>query len=98
MAQGCRSTRHDVDRRAPAGVDRGHEAAVIARATVWRALDVLAAAPRGIVMHELEGSPIPAIAAILGITSVTVRWHLSMGRRDLARALAPHTGETDEKP
>ena len=44
-------------------------------------------------MHELEGLTIPAIASLLGISAVTVRWHLSMGRRDLARALKLPTGE-----
>jgi len=40
-----------------------------------------------VVMHELEGLAIPAIASLLGISAITVRWHLSLGRRDLARDL-----------
>jgi DNA-directed RNA polymerase specialized sigma24 family protein len=39
------------------------------------------------VMYELEGMEIPAIAAMLGVAPVTVRWHLSRGRRELAKAL-----------
>jgi DNA-directed RNA polymerase specialized sigma24 family protein len=35
-------------------------------------------------MYELEGATIPAIAKSLGVTAVTVRWHLSVGRRELA--------------
>jgi RNA polymerase sigma factor (sigma-70 family) len=59
-----------------------------ARMMVWKALDQLAPRRRAIVvMHELEGLGIPHIARILKITSVTVRWHLSMGRRELARSI-----------
>jgi RNA polymerase sigma-70 factor, ECF subfamily len=70
--------------------NRDVEGAFIARATVWRALDVLSPRRRAIVvMHELEGIDIPAIASLLGIRQITVRWHLSMGRRDLTTALKP---------
>ena len=86
-------TRHDGEVGPPAGVDHGPEAAVIARATVWRALDVLTPRRRAvIVMHELEGLSIAAIASSLAITAVTARWHLAMGRRDLARILKPQIG------
>lgn len=45
------------------------EAKLIARATVWQALDTLNPRQRAIVvMHELEGVPVPAIASLLGIT------------------------------
>jgi len=68
--------------------DIDHEAVLMARATVWRALDKLTPRRRAIVvMHELEGLAIPAIASLLGISAITVRWHLSLGRRDLARDL-----------
>jgi RNA polymerase sigma-70 factor, ECF subfamily len=64
------------------------ETAVVARATVWRALERLAPRRRAIVvMYELEGMEIPAIALLLGVAPVTVRWHLSRGRRELARTL-----------
>jgi RNA polymerase sigma-70 factor (ECF subfamily) len=70
---------------------------LIARATVWRALDVLTPRRRAvIVMHELEGLSVPTIASTLGITAVTVRWHLSRGRHELARVLNPQIGGTDE--
>jgi RNA polymerase sigma factor (sigma-70 family) len=70
------------------------EGAAIARASVWRALDVLSPRRRAIVvMCELEGMPIPAIASLLGISQMTVRWHLSMGRRDLTTALKAHMEE-----
>jgi RNA polymerase sigma-70 factor (ECF subfamily) len=77
---------------------RDEEQVLIARATVWRALDVLRPRRRAVVvMYELEGLTIPAISALLGINAVTVRWHLSMGRRDLVRVLRPATGETHEQ-
>lgn len=67
---------------------RGPEAALIARSIVWRALAALPPRRRAVlVMYELEGAPIPVIAQLLGIHSVTVRWHLSVGRRALARLL-----------
>ena len=67
----------------PAPTD--HEAAFIAKTTVWRALERLPPRRRAVlVLHELEGATVPAIAKLLGVTAVTVRWHLSMGRRELA--------------
>jgi DNA-directed RNA polymerase specialized sigma24 family protein len=47
-------------------------------------------------MYELEGLAVPAIAALLGISAITVRWHLSRGRRDLTAALKPYMGDTHE--
>jgi RNA polymerase sigma-70 factor (ECF subfamily) len=89
--------RHDKELSRSTGVDSGQEAALLARATVWRALDRLTPRRRAVVvMHELEGLAVPAIASLLGISAITVRWHLSVGRRDLARALRPQMGETNE--
>lgn len=74
--------------------ERGVEASLIARRTVWQALDSLSPRRRAVVvMHELEGLAVPAIASLLGISAITVRWHLSMGKRDLARTLKPCKGE-----
>ncbi|MEJ2009634.1 MAG: RNA polymerase sigma factor [Acidobacteriota bacterium] len=76
---------------------RNPEAGLIAKTAVWQALDVLPPRRRAIVvMHELEELPIASIASLLGITAITVRWHLSMGRRDLARALKTSEGVTHE--
>ena len=62
-----------------------HETALIAKTTVWRALERLPPRRRAIiVMYELEGATIPSIAKLLGVNAVTVRWHLSRGRRELA--------------
>ena len=59
---------------------------------VWRALDALAPRRRAIlVMYELDGMAIPAIARLLDVAPVTVRWHLSRGRRELARVLGVTT-------
>ena len=64
------------------------EAALVARSVVWRALETLDPRRRAVlVMHELEGTPVDVIARTLGVTSVTVRWHLSKGRRQLARQI-----------
>ena len=69
------------------------ESALIARSLVWRALDRLPPRRRAVlVMHELEGATIPAIARLLGITAVTVRWHLSRGRRELATLIGGRAG------
>lgn len=74
-----------------------HGSAAIARATIWRALDMLPPRRRAVVvMHELEGLPISTIASQLGISAITVRWHLSVGRRDLTRVLTSRHGDTHE--
>jgi len=70
------------------------DAALIAKQAVWTALDTLHPKRRSIlVMHELEGLNPAAIAALLGLSVVTVRWHVSMGRRDLKRLLKPAYGD-----
>ena len=72
---------------------RDPEAPLIAKNTVWRTLDALPPRRRAIVvLFELDGLAIAAIASLLGISAITVRWHLSMGRRDLGRALRAHLG------
>lgn len=64
------------------------EAAFIARAMVQNALQRLAPRRRAIlVLYELEGVPVRSIASLLGMAAVTVRWHLSVGRREMARIL-----------
>jgi RNA polymerase sigma-70 factor (ECF subfamily) len=65
-----------------------HESAVIARALVRAALDRLPPRRRAIlILHELEGTGIAEIASLLGVAPVTVRWHLSRGRRQMAAIL-----------
>ena len=69
-------------------VDQRQEAALIARTIVWSALDVLTPRRRAVVvMHDLEGLGVPAVASLLGISAVTVRWHLSRAHRELSRML-----------
>jgi RNA polymerase sigma-70 factor (ECF subfamily) len=69
------------------------ESALIARADVWRALELLPPRRRAVViLCELEGLSISAIASLLGIAAITVRWHLSKGRRHLAQILETRTG------
>src|SRR5437773_12012445 len=83
--------RHD-EPRPQFDVQPDHGSAVIARATIWRALEVLPPRRRAvIVMHELHGLAVSVIASQLGISAITVRWHLSAGRRQLTRFLtSPH--------
>ena len=72
---------------------RDPEAVLIARTAVWQALDILPPRRRAIVvMYELEGLAIPAIASLLGISAITVRWHLSTGRHKLTDALKAYLG------
>ena len=74
------------------------EEVLIARTAVWQALDILPPRRRAIiVMYELEGLAIPAIASLLGITAITVRWHLSKGRRELTGALKASLGDPNDK-
>jgi RNA polymerase sigma-70 factor (ECF subfamily) len=71
------------------------ESALIDKQAVWGALDVLHPRRRAIlILHELEGMSGSAIASLLGISAMTVRWNLSMARRDLKRILKPHMGDT----
>jgi RNA polymerase sigma factor (sigma-70 family) len=79
--------RHD-ESRSQVHSEPDHGSAVIARTTIWRALDQLPPRRRAVVvMRELEGMPVVMIASQLGISTITVRWHLAAGLRDLARAL-----------
>lgn len=73
----------------PPPMDRhSPESELVARTTIWRALETLPPRRRAIlVMYEIEGAAIPAIAKLLGVRAVTVRWHLSVGRRELAREI-----------
>jgi RNA polymerase sigma-70 factor (ECF subfamily) len=71
------------------------ETSLIARSAVWRALEGLPPRRRAIiVMHEIEGLALPAIAVLLGISVITARWHLSVGKRDLKRVLRTQLGGT----
>jgi RNA polymerase sigma-70 factor (ECF subfamily) len=70
------------------------EAALIARTLVWRALETLPPRRRAIVvMYELEGAAIATIAKQLRVRAVTVRWHLSIGRRELAKIVGGKRGD-----
>lgn len=84
--------RADPGRHASIGSTSDPERSAIAHATIWRALDALPPRRRAIlVMYELDGMGIRAIAQLLDVAPVTVRWHLSRGRRELARVLGART-------
>jgi RNA polymerase sigma factor (sigma-70 family) len=68
--------------------DADPERALVARRTVWDALRRLPPRRRAaIVMYELDGLAIGEIARMLGVSAVTIRWHLSRGRKELARII-----------
>jgi RNA polymerase sigma-70 factor (ECF subfamily) len=90
--EATRRTNHAATQRADTCVDE--EAAHMARADVWSALDLLSPRRRVIViLHELEERDVKSIATLLGISAITVRWHLSRGRRELAQVLKARIGE-----
>ena len=90
--------RYNDKTRPSVAVAANAEAALVAHAAVWSALDALPPRRRAVlVMHELEGLTVNDTASVLGITAITVRWHLSRGRRELARILKPYVGVTDDK-
>lgn len=65
------------------------ENVLIAQTTVWRALQQLAPRRRtALILYELDGVGIPEIARLLGVSAITVRWHLSRGRKELACIVA----------
>lgn len=77
--------------------EEGHrphpEAAHVARATVQAALERLSPRRRAVVvLHELEERPVRDVARLLGVTEVTVRWHLLAARRELAKVLLAEGG------
>ena len=73
------------------------ESALIAKRAVWSALDALAPRRRAIVvLSEIDGMSPHEIAQLLGLALMTVRWHLSMARRELKQALVEYLGEHDE--
>jgi len=72
------------------------EESLLIRTAVWRALDRLPPRRRAVVvMREIEGLAFASIASLLGISAITVRWHLVQGRRELARQLERELGETN---
>jgi RNA polymerase sigma factor (sigma-70 family) len=78
-------------------VSASDEAAMVAKSAIWRALQSLSPRRRAVVvMCELEDMPIHLIARTLGLASVTVRWHLSKGRRELANFIEPKGGNHDK--
>jgi len=75
------------------------EASRLARWSVQAALLTLPPRRRAIVvLHEIEGHSAAEIAALLGTRAVTVRWHLSRARRELAKALLPAGARGEEAP
>lgn len=81
--------KHQIE-AAPAtvGAEGTPESRAVAKVAVQRALARLSPRRRAvIVMHELDGRETAEIARLLGLTPVTVRWHLHAARRDLKKIL-----------
>ena len=67
------------------------ESEVIARSLVRMALDRLPPRRRAIlILYELEGTSVTEISKLLGVAPVTVRWHLSRGRKQMASIIKGH--------
>jgi RNA polymerase sigma-70 factor (ECF subfamily) len=74
------------------------EAPRLARWTVRHALLSLSPRRRAVVvLHEIEGRSAAEIAALLGTRPVTVRWHLALARRELARTLLGDVPTTEQE-
>ena len=79
--------------------DDDPENSFVIHAIVWKALDALPPRRRAVVvMHEIEGFDTASIASILGISTITVRWHIGQARRELARHLKSQLGDAHESP
>ena len=80
----------------PQQTRRDPESPLMASAMVWRALEALSPRRRAvIVLRELEGASMQETARLLGVTAVTVRWHLSRGRYELRRILERTSGQVE---
>lgn len=80
----------------PAAPSSSPEARAVARATVQAALAHLSPRRRAVVvLHELEGKAAVEIARLLGVTAVTVRWHLAAGRKALKELLTGQSGPSE---
>ena len=68
------------------------ESIASARSAVQQALERLRPRTRAVVvMHEIEGRSKAEIATLLGMSEVTVRWHVATGRSKLRKELS-HEG------
>jgi RNA polymerase sigma-70 factor (ECF subfamily) len=96
---------HHTRETAPQEASAGHEGPFVARATVRAALATLSARRRAcVVLHHLEDLSVREVSELLGLQPVTVRWHLSAARRQLARwrerqrqRFAPGGGERHDR-
>lgn len=70
--------------------ERGQAEAVVQDPDLdlWRAVEALPPRQRAaVVLHEVEGHAVAQVAALLGVSPVTVRWHLLAARRRLREVL-----------
>lgn len=70
-------------------VSVGSEGREVARLAVQSALGRLSIRRRAVVvLHEIEGESVRDVGRLLGVSPVTVRWHLVMARRQLSEILS----------
>jgi DNA-directed RNA polymerase specialized sigma24 family protein len=51
-----------------------------------------------LILYELDGIDMSEIARLLGVSAITVRWHLSRGRKELAQFLTrPEESQAESK-
>ena len=53
----------------------------------WRSTGYLPRRRAILILYEIEGASVAEIARLTGVAAVTVRWHLSVGRRQMATFL-----------
>jgi RNA polymerase sigma-70 factor (ECF subfamily) len=83
-----RRRRQRVRDRHAAELVKTEEMAASPNLDLWRAVEALPARQRAaIVLHEVEGQAVAHVAALLGVSPVTVRWHLLAARRRLREVL-----------
>jgi RNA polymerase sigma factor (sigma-70 family) len=70
-------------------VSIGSEGREVAKLAVHAALGHLGVRRRAVVvLYEIEGESVRDIGRLLGVSPVTVRWHLMMARRQLSEILS----------
>ena len=83
-----RRRRQRVRERHAAALATSREVAASPDPYLWRAVEALPPRQRAaIVLHEVEGHAVVHVAALLGVSPVTVRWHLLAARRRLREEL-----------
>ena len=69
------------------------ENSVLAHVLIWQALRLLAPRRRAVlILCELDELSVSDVGELLGISAVTVRWHLAKARREIAHIISGKYG------